>query len=365
MGLRGLNRTRTPMERYIGLDVHAQSCTLAMVSAAGKRLGVQVVETNGAALKQAFAAIPGTLHVCLEEGTQSAWVYELLKDRADVAVIIPDGHRGPKDDARDAWTLAESLRIGAAKRRVYKDCGPFSELRAAVRSYTMLRDDVRRTKNRLKAVYRSRGLMPPAGAPFHSEHHQSWARKLPPEQARSAELLLEQLRLQEGLWNKADERLAAASRKHAVVKLLSTAPAIGPIRAAQIVAHVVTPHRFRTKRQFWAYCGLAVVMRSSADWERDRNGNWVRANKLQSLGLNRNRNGALKEVFKGAAHQIAVQMGGHPLHKDFVRLTEGGMKPNLAMVTIARRIAAAVLAMWKHGEAYDTEKHATKMNAHA
>lgn len=341
------------MERYIGLDVHAQSCTLAAVNASGKRLGLQVIETNGAALKQAFAAMPGNLHVCLEEGTQSAWVYELLKDRADVAVIVPDRHQGPKDDARDAWALAESLRVGAIKRRVYKDSGPFSELRAALRSYTMLRDDVRRTKNRLKAVYRSRGLIPPASTAFNPKRHESWERKLPPEQLRSAELLLEQLRAQEELWDKAEERLEKASAKHAVVKLLSTAPAIGPIRAAQIVATVVTPHRFRTKRQFWAYCGLAVVMRSSANWEKDRNGSWVRAKTIQSRGLNRNRNGGLKEVFKSAAHQIAIQMNSHPLHQDFERLVEGGLKPNLAMVTIARRIAAAVLAMWKHQEAYD------------
>ncbi len=353
------------MERYIGLDVHARSCTVAVVSAAGKRLGLKVVETSGTALKQAFAEIPGNLHVCLEEGTQSAWVYEILRGQADVVVAIPEGSRGPKDDARDAWGLAECLRIGGIKRQVYKGCGPFSELRAAVRAYTMLRDDVRRTKNRLKAVYRSRGLMPPGGAPFHTERHQRWARQLPPEQVRSAELLLEQLQIQEALWKKAEERLAKASRSHSVIKLLSTAPAIGLIRAAQIVAHVVTPHRFRTKRQFWAYCGLAVVMRSSANWERDRNGTWVRAKMMQSLGLNRNRNGALKEVFKSAAHQVAVQMTSHPLHRDFVRLTESGMKPNLAMVTIARRIAAAVLAMWKHGEVYEASKHMSKMSAHA
>jgi len=58
------------MERYIGLDVHAQSCTLAVVSAAGKRLGLQVVETNGTAVKQAISVIAGNRHICLEEGTQ-------------------------------------------------------------------------------------------------------------------------------------------------------------------------------------------------------------------------------------------------------------------------------------------------------
>lgn len=351
------------MERYIGVDVHAQSCTLAVVSAAGKRLGLQVVETAGAALKQAIVMIPGNRHICLEEGTQSAWLYELLKPHGEVTVVVPQATRGQKDDARDAWTLAENLRVGSVGRRVYKETGPYSELRAAVRSYMMLRDDVGRTKNRLKAVYRARGLMPPGDQAFHPDRHKDWAKKLPSEQVRSAEVLFEQLRFQEELWKNAKQRLLNASRKHAAVKLLATAPAIGPIRAAQIVAQVVTPHRFRTKRQFWAYCGLAVVMRSSANWERDQAGHWTRLKQQQSRGLNRNRCGALKEVFKAAAHQVATQMVAHPLHRDFERLVEAGMKPNLAMVTIARRIAAAALALWKHGEVYEPSKHASKICA--
>jgi Transposase IS116/IS110/IS902 family len=35
-------------------------------------------------------------------------------------------------------------------------------------------------------------------------------------------------------------------------------PAIGPIRAALLVALLQTPHRFRTKRQLWAYSGFAL-----------------------------------------------------------------------------------------------------------
>jgi transposase len=41
-----------------------------------------------------------------------------------------------------------------------------------------------------------------------------------------------------------------------MVKLLATAPGIGMIRAAQIVAIVLSPDRFRTRQQFWSYCGL-------------------------------------------------------------------------------------------------------------
>lgn len=353
------------MERYIGIDVHAQSCTIAVMSAAGKRLNQLVVETNGHSLRNAIGCIPGHLHICLEEGTQSAWVFEILKGFGEVVVTVPEPHLGNKDDARDAWALAELLRTGAIRRRVYKDCAPYSELRAAMRSYTMLRDDVCRTKARLKATFRSRGLMPPGEAAYHSKRSQDWARQLPPEERQTAAMLLEQLLLQEAMRSKAEARVAAAAKKHPVVKLVASAPGIGPIRSAQIVATVVTPHRFRTKRQFWSYCGLAVVMRSSANWERDQRGRLVRTKIQQTRGLNQNRSAVLKDVFKGAAHQLSFQMVNHPLHLAYVRLVDGGMKPNLAKVTIARRIAAVVLAMWKHGEVYEPDKHVSKITAEA
>jgi transposase len=54
-------------------------------------------------------------------------------------------------------------------------------------------------------------------------------------------------------------RTLAESRKHRAVGLLRTIPQLGPIRAALIVVTVDTPHRFRTKRQFWSYVGLAAI----------------------------------------------------------------------------------------------------------
>lgn len=44
------------------------------------------------------------------------------------------------------------------------------------------------------------------------------------------------------------------------------APGFGPIRAARLVPIIVTPQRFRMKRQFWSCCGLGIVTRSRSDW---------------------------------------------------------------------------------------------------
>ena len=61
------------MEKYIGLDVHAASTTFAVIGESGRRLTSHVVETHGQALVEQLKTIPGNKHVCLEEGTQSAW----------------------------------------------------------------------------------------------------------------------------------------------------------------------------------------------------------------------------------------------------------------------------------------------------
>jgi hypothetical protein len=73
--------------------------------------------------------------------------------------------------------------------------------------------------------------------------------------------------------------------------------------------------------------------------------------------LNRRCQPLLKAIFKGAATTIIELMPRHSLHEDYRRMTEAGTKPNLAKLTLSRRIAAALLAMWKHEEDYDPAKH--------
>jgi hypothetical protein len=107
------------MDRYIGIDAHGQSCTLGIVGPSGKRLRSVVVETNGLALVEAVRSVAGRRHICLEEGTQSAWLYELLSPFAEeVVVTVPPESGGSKDDIRDAWKRAEELRVGGIQTRV-------------------------------------------------------------------------------------------------------------------------------------------------------------------------------------------------------------------------------------------------------
>ena len=76
------------MQRYIGLDAHAASGTLAIITETGKRLRDFPVETNGAALVEAIRAIPSPRHLIFEEGTHSAWLYETLAPHVEEIVVI-------------------------------------------------------------------------------------------------------------------------------------------------------------------------------------------------------------------------------------------------------------------------------------
>src|SRR3989442_244060 len=77
------------------------------------------------------------------------------------------------------------------------------------------------------------------------------------------------------------------------------------VRVAQIIAIVGTPNRFRGKRRFWPYIGLAVVTHSSADHEVVAGTIRRRRRAALTRGLNRNHNRVLKSVFKGAATAAA------------------------------------------------------------
>jgi hypothetical protein len=113
------------MDRYVGLDGHAESCTFGVVGPSGKRLKSMVVETNGQILVDTVRSIPGRVHLCLEEGELSAWLHELLMPHVEELVVaVPRSSKGkPKDDLRDAFARAEELRIGAIATRVYKAQG--------------------------------------------------------------------------------------------------------------------------------------------------------------------------------------------------------------------------------------------------
>jgi hypothetical protein len=126
------------------------------------------------------------------------------------------------------------------------------------------------------------------------------------------------------------------------------------VRVALLLATMRTPWRFRTKRNLWAYSGLAVVTSSSSDYGFV-DGRPVRRRRApMTRGLNRNHNRVLKDVFKGAATAATGRPG--PLQDFYKGMIARGMREELARVTLTRKLAALTLRLWKTGERYDPAK---------
>lgn len=347
------------MQRFIGIDVHSASCTVAVIGPSGKRLRCDVVDTQAKTLIQHLKGIAGDKHVCIEEGAQAEWLYEALSPHvAEVVVMNVRGMPAPdnKSDQNDAFTRADDLRLGRIKSRVYKERGPFGELRAVARVYDRLLTDHVRAQHRLKSLFRGRGIKV-EDKTYPDTEQTRLLKALPIYQRHAAQILFTQFEATTQTRQQAEEALVTEAKKHTITAKLLTVPGLGIKRVAQLLAVVVDPHRFRSKRQFWSYCGFAVQTHTSAEWAFIE-GQRRRVKLPQTRGLNRARNATLKNVFNGAAETVIMASNKkQPLYQLYLRLVEAGTKPDMARLTLARKIAAISLAVWKKKEAYNPEAY--------
>ena len=344
--------------RYIGLDVHRDTISAAVLDEAGKLLMESVVATRAAAVLDFLSGIRGKLHVTCEAGTHSAWLYDLLVRRvAKLVVCNPRKNAwlksGSKSDAIDARKLAELLRANMLAP-VYQGERSALEVQHLARSYLMLTEDTTRVMGRLKAVYRSQAIPCAGKKPLGKRHRQEYVAKLATAALKwRAECLYQELDALQPLRRAAKRELITECHKHAASKWLRSVPYLGPIRTALLIGRVQTPHRFRTKRQFWTYCGLGLETRDSGEY-RVFQGQIERRKKPALVrGLNWNHNHDLKNLFKAAATTASQRTG---VFREFYleRLAQG-MRPEMARLTLARKIAAITLRIWKKGEVFDAQ----------
>jgi transposase len=202
-------------------------------------------------------------------------------------------------------------------------------------------------------MFRARGIGTEGRSIYRPDKRNEWLGKLKGGARVRAEALLRHLDVLLELRPPAKAAMLAEAKKQAGWKILRSIPYLGPVRVAEILAIMRTPFRFRTKRNLWPYVGLAVVTYSSADKVVDGR---VRKRKRAPLTrvLNRNHNPILKKVFKGAATAATARPGA--LRDFFVASLERGVRDELAKLTLARKIAAVTLRLWKTGELWDPDK---------
>jgi transposase len=345
--------------KYIGMDVHQATVSVVVMNSAGKVVMDSVIETKATTILEFIHGLRGTLWVTFEEGTSAAWLYDLLKSHVTKVVVCNPRinallKAGNKNDRVDARKLAELLRSRLLSPVYHGDSG-VRTLRELTHSCLTLTKDTTRVMNRIKGLYRSWAI-PCAGQKVYSPQHRgAWLEQLNDTGLlHRAERLYQQLDDLKLLRQQARQELLVESRKHPAAALLRKIPWLGSIRVALLIALIQTPYRFRTKRQLWAHSGLALQTRASGEY-RFAAGELQRLKRQPSLrGLNQNHNHDLKELFKSTATQASVSSG--PFGDFYAGLLATGMKPSMARLTLARKIAAIALSIWKKGERFDPKQ---------
>lgn len=97
--------------KYIGMDVHKESISIAVRNGAGKIVMESLIETKASMILQFIDGLRGDVHVTFEEGTSAAWLYDLLKGgtRGSNEPISAVLHQG---QIQENWLVPAAKKAG-------------------------------------------------------------------------------------------------------------------------------------------------------------------------------------------------------------------------------------------------------------
>ena len=168
--------------KYIGMDVHKEAISIAVLNSSGKLVMECTIETKAITILDFLKGLRGSLHVTFEEGTWAAWLYDLIKPHVTELIVCNPRRNallkeGSKSDRIDARKLAELLRSNMV-RSVYHGEHGVRALKELARSYLAISKDLGRVMTRVKAIYRSWGI-PCAGKQVYAPRYRSeWLGKI-------------------------------------------------------------------------------------------------------------------------------------------------------------------------------------------
>ena len=258
--------------RFVGLDVHAETITVAVAESGGEVRTLGTVPNRPESVRRLIRKLgpADALRVCYEAGPTGYVLYwHLVGLGVHCDVIAPSlvpvkaGDR-VKTDRRDAEKLARSYRAGDLTP-VWVPDAEHEALRDLVRAREAAKKDQLRARHRLAKFLLRQGRRRPAHLRMAwSASHIDWIRTV------RFQLVAQQVVLTDYLHEV--ERVAAriAHLNHAILEVVRTAPpqmravvqalqalrGVAAVSAATIVAEVGQLSRFENPRQLMGYSGL-------------------------------------------------------------------------------------------------------------
>ena len=265
------------VKQYVGLDVSLKETSISVIDEADNTIWRgRSMSTPDDVAEKVLARAPRAVRIGLECGQLSNWLYHGLKAKGLPVICIDARHahatlslRINKTDANDAQGLAQLMRVGWYRETTVKglDC-------RYVRSLLVVRQrlvfQITAQKNCIRGVIKGFGhIMPKAlKRTFVPKIRAAIAddpllATLIEPTLRSLEAAMEQLLVY-------DRAVMKQARTDEVVRLLMTAPGVGPVVALAFVTGVEDPARFSSSASVGAYFGMTPRRYQSGEVDRTR-----------------------------------------------------------------------------------------------
>lgn len=355
--------------RFLGLDVHAETITVAIAEPEEVR-ALGMIPNQPEAVRKLIKKLgrPQSLRACYEAGPCGYglyWQLTALGVQCDVIaptlVPVKAGDR-VKTDRRDALKLARCHRAGDLTP-VWVPDAAHEALRDLVRAREAAKKDQLRARHRLQKFLLRQGRRPPLKMDAWTQRHLVWIREqrweLAAAQATFDDYLAEvehaQARIAR-LEQCITEQIAAAPpHLRAVVGALQTLRGVAELTAVTIALEVGEVSRFERPRQLMAYAGLVSGEDSSGERTHrgpiTKTGNaHLRRVAVEAAWAYRSRPSLGKRLRRSnqgqsAAIRETAWKAQLRLHKRYVQLSAKGKLHQKVVTAVARELLGFIWAV--------------------
>src|SRR5277367_6694391 len=319
------------MEHYAGIDVSLESASLCVVDATGRIIREAKVASEPEVLIGWFRSLGlEVTRIGLEAGPLSQWLYAGMRDAGLAVELLETRHvrdafkaMPVKTDRKDARGIAQLMRLGWF-RPVHCKSLPAQEVRALLTARKLLQSKNHDVEMSLRGVLRGFGLKVGRTTPRTFAGHATLS--------TIAEALLVARGALFEQWQKLEKRLRSLAREDRRVRLLMSAPGVGPIVGLTYVSAIDDPGRFKSSKAVGAHFGLTPKKYQSG--ETDVTG------RISKVG-----DGGVRTALYEAANVILTRpVKGSTLKSWGMRLAaRAGMRK--AKVAVARKLAVVLHRM--------------------
>lgn len=332
-------------EITVGVDLGDRFSRYCVLNREGEVIEEGRIATNEAAWRKHFEG-EGRQRIAMECGTHSPWVSRLLK-RLGHQVIVAHARKvraitenESKNDRQDAAMLAHlaysnpQLLSPIQHRSVERqhDLNLIHARDTLVRARTMLINSVR------GLVKSAGGRLPQCATGYFAQHVLP---AMPAELATVTAPLLEQITALTVHIRRMEKQIADLAERYPEIRVLRTAPGVGPVVAATYVLTQDGADAVASSRSAGAFLGLRPKQSQSGDSNPEH-----RITKTGNIYLRR--------LLVQSAHYILGRFGpDSALRRWGLKLAAGGKRAKKrALVAVARKLAVILHCMWRTGQPY-------------